>query len=65
MKSLEKINKFSSLEIEPTESAKIKLGIAKKKGAIEFQNVIFRYSDTMPDVLKNLSFKINSGEKVS
>ncbi len=35
------------------------------KGEIEFKNVTFRYSEDNEDVLENLSFKVNSGEKVA
>ncbi|MBQ7810700.1 MAG: ABC transporter ATP-binding protein, partial [Clostridia bacterium] len=35
------------------------------KGEIEFKNVTFRYSEENEDVLLNMSFKINSGEKVA
>ena len=33
-------------------------------GAIEFHNVNFRYDTHYPYVLKSLSFKVESGEKV-
>ena len=34
------------------------------KGAIEFKNYSTRYRDDLPEVVKNISFKINPGEKV-
>ena len=37
----------------------------KEAPSIEFRNVSFRYPNTEVDVLKNLSFTINPGEKVS
>ena len=34
------------------------------KGEIIFDNVSFSYDENLPDVLKELSFKINPGEKI-
>jgi ABC-type multidrug transport system fused ATPase/permease subunit len=65
MTSLERIKEYTSLENEPIESAESVVDTNwPKNGGIEFKNVSFRYSDSMPDVLKNLTFKINPGEKV-
>lgn len=36
-----------------------------KKFDIEFRNVVFRYGEDSEDVLKNVSFKINSREKIA
>jgi ATP-binding cassette subfamily C (CFTR/MRP) protein 4 len=33
-------------------------------GRIEFRNVVVRYKPDAPSVLKNLSFKIESGQKI-
>lgn len=38
--------------------------ITIKGGSVEFRNVIFQYANGIP-VLKNLSFKINPGEKIA
>ncbi|MFA3782348.1 ABC transporter ATP-binding protein [Melioribacteraceae bacterium 4301-Me] len=35
------------------------------KGEIEFRNVEFRYSDVLPPVLQNISFKIKQGQTVA
>lgn len=34
------------------------------KGAVEFDNVVLKYRDDLPPVLKGTSFSINAGEKV-
>jgi ABC-type bacteriocin/lantibiotic exporter with double-glycine peptidase domain len=47
------------------EFSKDKKMITKVSGAIEVNNVSFRYSDNMPWVLKNLSLKIRPGEYVA
>jgi subfamily B ATP-binding cassette protein MsbA len=39
--------------------------IRKSKGLIEFKNISFSYPGTNKKVLKNISFKINSGEKIA
>lgn len=37
---------------------------AELSGAIEFRNVSFRYRDSNIDVLQNISFKVNAGDRV-
>ena len=49
------------LEAEP-EIHTGKENIAELKGAIELSNVSFRYDDSMPNVIDNLSLKIKPGE---
>lgn len=39
--------------------------VTRLRGSIELNNVSFRYSDTMPNVLENLSLKIRSGQYVA
>ncbi len=39
--------------------------ITRLSGGIELNNVTFRYSDSMPNVLENLSIKIRSGQYVA
>lgn len=39
--------------------------IDELKGSIEISNITFRYSEDMPDVISNLSLKINPGEYVA
>ena len=60
--SQKRINEF--LETEP----KIKNNVECRtdiKGAIEFKNVTFTYPDTNITALKDVSFKIESGEKLA
>jgi ATP-binding cassette subfamily B protein len=47
-------------EINNTKDAPIKL-----EGTIEFENVSFTYPDTGIEAIKNVSFKINKGEKLA
>jgi ABC-type multidrug transport system fused ATPase/permease subunit len=35
------------------------------KGSIDVKNLSLRYSESLPDVLKNVSFSVNPGEKVA
>lgn len=66
MTSLERIKEYIAIEIENLEHN----GKSKpdpdwpKAGRVEFKNVSFRYDPTLPNVLNNLTFTINSGEKV-
>lgn len=52
------------LEQEP-ETASGKQTVTKLNGNIELSHVSFRYEDSMPDVLDDLSIKIRSGEYVA
>jgi ATP-binding cassette subfamily C (CFTR/MRP) protein 4 len=36
-----------------------------QKGSIDIKNLSLRYSESLPDVLKNVSFSVNPGEKVA
>lgn len=47
------------------EIAEGKEEITSLRGDIELNNIYFRYDDSMPDVIKGLSLKINSGEYVA
>lgn len=38
--------------------------VQAKSAEIEVKNLSFRYREHLPDVLKNLNFKINAGEKI-
>lgn len=58
MAGLKRIDNILEEKIES--NGKIKLDI---KGNIEFKNVYFKYDKK--DILKNISFKINSGEKLA
>lgn len=39
--------------------------IGKLEGEIEFRNVTFQYSENLPAVLQNISFKVSKGETVA
>jgi ABC-type multidrug transport system fused ATPase/permease subunit len=45
-------------------SSKIDLKNWPSKGEIRFENVSFRYDSNLPNVLNDLTFKINAGEKI-
>lgn len=56
--------------IEPVMKAKPEISsgkspVSRLSGAIELNNVSFRYNDTMPNVLDNLSLKIRPGQYVA
>lgn len=59
--SLERIN--SILLIKEKEDINMGLNVEHLKGDIEFNNVSFAYDKQ--NVLRNISFKINSGEKTA
>lgn len=52
------------LQTEP-ETVKQKSAVTRLSGSIELNNVSFRYDDTMPYVLNNVSLKIRSGQYVA
>lgn len=58
MKSIDKIEEYG------TEDTRKGSKILSEIKEIEFRNVSFRYSENLPYVFKNLSFKIRKGEKV-
>lgn len=51
------------LEEEPEDSAQ-KPVVTNFTGALEFNDVSFRYSETLPPVLERVSFKIEAGQNV-
>jgi ATP-binding cassette subfamily B protein len=59
--SQERINEFLKItpEIQNVSSEKL-----ENIEQIEFKNVSFQYSENLPMVLKNISFKVNKGEKI-
>jgi ABC-type multidrug transport system fused ATPase/permease subunit len=62
---VERVNEYILLESE-----NLKEGILKpfeswpENGHVEFKNVSFAYADQLPNVLKNVSFKIQPRQKV-
>lgn len=61
--ALDSLNKLMHLPGERSEGKK-PLHLTKLKGNIIFNKVTFAYQPNSPHALKNLSFKINAGEKV-
>ncbi len=57
-------NIFSLLD-EPQEEDTGKQIINHSKGKIEFKNVTFRYDSDLKDVIKGISFKVESGQKIA
>ncbi|MCV6609017.1 MAG: ATP-binding cassette domain-containing protein, partial [Campylobacterales bacterium] len=62
-KALETLNDFWYLPNE--NSGKTEVGVEKFHGNIEFDEVDYYYKKSKNPVLKNVSFKINHGEKVA
>lgn len=57
---------IETMRLEPeSESSKKDLVLNKKDAKIEFKQVDFQYNQKDGKVLKNISFKINAGEKVA
>ncbi len=65
MTSVERIVEYSTIETEKLEDSIIKPPEDwPQKGEIVFDNVSFSYDERLPDVLKNITLKINAKEKV-
>ncbi len=68
MVSTERIMAYSTLENEaPLETMDHSLQPPRdwpSKGAIEVENVVFRYSSDLPNVLKDVTFSVQAREKV-
>lgn len=65
MTSIERIQEYIELKVEPLERGfKRPPANWPLTGEIIFDNVSFSYDKNLPNVLKNLSFKIKSGEKI-
>ena len=59
--SFKRINEILSVEPSISNTGRIKLNSLE---SIEFKNVFFRYDKAHEDILKNISFRIEKGEKV-
>ena len=67
MTSFERIKEYTTMiETENLENhGKMKPSLDwPKLGKIEFRNVSLKYDPTLPNVLHNLTFKLNPGEKI-
>jgi ATP-binding cassette, subfamily B, multidrug efflux pump len=63
--SMKRLLKIYAEPYEITDSEATDKSISKINGSIEFKNVTFRYGDTLPVVLDNVSFKIEQGQTVA
>lgn len=64
MTSVERIIEYSNIENEEKNIDPKKPEDWPKTGSIEFRDVSYAYDKNLPNVLKNLSLSIESGEKV-
>jgi ATP-binding cassette, subfamily B, bacterial HlyB/CyaB len=60
--SVERLGDILNSPQEPRPA--VNLTLPPPKGAIDFRNVVFRYSPQTPDVLKNVTLRINPGEVI-
>ncbi|MDY0083444.1 MAG: ABC transporter ATP-binding protein [Ignavibacteriaceae bacterium] len=63
--SMKRLNKIFAEPYEIDDSDKTDSSIKELKGEIEFKNVTFRYSDNLPEVLKNINIKIPVGSTLA
>lgn len=63
--SMKRLLKIFNEPIEISDSELTNKDVKNIKGAVEFQNVSFRYKDELPIVLDNVSFKIEQGQTVA
>lgn len=63
--SMKRLNKIFNEPYEIEDSVSTDFSTKELKGEIEFKNVSFKYADTLPEVLKNISLKINVGSTVA
>ena len=65
MTAVERIQEYTTLPSEPLETGEVKPPDSwPANGAISFKDVSFSYAENLPDVLHNLTFEINSNEKI-
>lgn len=63
--SMKRLNKIFSEPYEIDDSDKTDFSVKELKGEIEFSNVSFRYSDTLPEVIKDINLKIPVGSTLA
>lgn len=63
--SMKRLNKIFAEPYEIDDNKETDFSINEIKGEIEFRNVTFRYSDVLPDVLKNINLKIPVGSTLA
>lgn len=59
--SMKRLNKIFSESYEIDDSDKTDFSIKELKGEIEFKNVSFKYSERLPEVLRDIDLKITVG----
>jgi len=63
--SMKRLNKILSEQYEIDDSASTDYSIKELKGEVELRNVSFKYSDSLPEVLKGLNLKIPVGSTLA
>jgi ATP-binding cassette subfamily B protein len=63
--SLKRLQKIYDEEIEVKENSTTDNSITSIDGNIEFKDTSFSYGDSLPEVLKNINLKINSGSTLA
>ena len=63
--SMKRLNKIFSEPYEIQDSSTTHVSVSGLHGEIEFRNINFKYSESLPDVLKNINLKIASGLTVA
>lgn len=63
--SMKRLNKIFAEPYEIDDSEQTDFNITEIKGEIEFRNVTFRYSEVLPDVLKNINLRIPVGSTLA
>lgn len=63
--SMKRLNKILSEPYEIDDSEKTDFSISELKGQIEFNNISFRYSDSLPEVIKNVNLKVPVGSTLA
>lgn len=63
--SMKRLNKIFNEPYEIDDSEKTDNSVKELKGEIEFSSVSFRYSESLPEVIKNVSLKIPVGSTLA
>lgn len=63
--SMKRLNKIFAEPYEIDDSSLTDFSVKELKGEIEFKNVSFKYSDTLPEVLKEINLKIPVGSTLA
>jgi ABC-type bacteriocin/lantibiotic exporter with double-glycine peptidase domain len=61
--SIDKLGQVTDIELENTNKSNVKLK-PEDKISVELKNLNFRFENSNEDILKNISFKIQAGEKI-